>query len=128
MLKPVGNVINLDCITLAHAKAQFALVCVTIVTQKPLSGSLWINCPIKSLEVYLNYEGMNEVCPLCGSSNHSLDACPRKIHYDLHLIVERLNASNLNSHTAESSINLQPIESHGRWIKVTPKKPLRDPS
>ncbi|KNA07449.1 hypothetical protein SOVF_171800 [Spinacia oleracea] len=71
---------------------------------------------------------MNEVFPLCGIPKHSLDACPRRIQSELHLIVERLHASNLDSPTGESSDNVQPPpEGGGRWIKVTLKKRFRNP-
>uniref|UniRef100_A0A803M8F2 Uncharacterized protein n=1 Tax=Chenopodium quinoa TaxID=63459 RepID=A0A803M8F2_CHEQI len=61
---------------------------------------------------------MNEVCPLCGSSTQPLATCPRRIQSDLHLIVERLHSSSLNSPVAKLSENPFPHDDRGKWIKV----------
>uniref|UniRef100_A0A803MBG7 DUF4283 domain-containing protein n=1 Tax=Chenopodium quinoa TaxID=63459 RepID=A0A803MBG7_CHEQI len=64
ILKPVGNLIKLDEFTLSQTKVHFTSVYVNISTKRPLPGSLWISLPGKSVEIHINYEGMNEVCPL----------------------------------------------------------------
>lgn len=107
---------------------HFSRICVNISTKRHLPGSLWISLPGKSIEIQINYEGTNEVFPLCGSSTHSLAACQHRIQSDLHLIVERLHSSSLNSPVVESSENPLPHDDRGKWIKVMPKKRFKNPT
>lgn len=47
---------------------------------------------------FLSYEGVHEVCPLCGKKkNHTLASCPQKPPPCLDLVVAQLKASNLDN-------------------------------
>jgi len=47
----------------------------------------------RSMRVTLIYEGLHEVCPLCGGNSHLLDAYP-KLHLNkkIKVIVEKFDA------------------------------------
>ena len=78
LLHNVGQFIKVDDITLNRSKGKFARVCINIDITKPLRGSLFIPVPNQSrpLEVPISYEGLHEVCAMCGSDAHELEACP----------------------------------------------------
>ena len=78
LLKDVGQFLKVDDITLNHSKGKYARVCLNIDISKPLRGSLFIPIPNQPypLEVSISYEGLHEVCAMCGSVAHVLEACP----------------------------------------------------
>ena len=65
-LRHVGVLVKLDHNTLYRLKGKFACVCINIYITKPLPGSLSITHKDGCLRVPLIYEGLHEVCPLCG--------------------------------------------------------------
>ena len=81
LLKPVGNVIKVDQISLFRLKGKFACICVNIDVTKPLLGPLVISFKGKSIKVALIYEGLHDVCALCGSDSHQIESCPDPVSY-----------------------------------------------
>ncbi|KMS97428.1 hypothetical protein BVRB_5g127080 [Beta vulgaris subsp. vulgaris] len=134
MLKPVGPIIRIDDFTLSRTRARYARVCVDVKVLQTVPGSLLVNLHGLTREIFLTYEGMLEVCPLCGSEEHTLDTCKEKTNHTLQLVVDKLQASNLNpSNKSCPPPENQPEtdssgESSGRWIKVVPKRKSRTPT
>ena len=73
LLKHVGKVVRVDHLTLLSQKGKFARVCLNIDISKPLPGTLTIPTRNRDLVIPLIYEGLHEVCALCGSNFHSLE-------------------------------------------------------
>jgi len=75
------------------------------------------------MEVPISYEGLYEVCALCGSNAHDLDACPETPKGPLEVIVEKFGATSLQTESgsgtkaAPSSVVLPE-----KWVTVSPKK------
>ena len=69
--------VRVDQNTLLRLKGKFARVCLNIDITHPLPGSLTIAREGLSMRVPLIYEGLHEVCPLCGGESHQLDSCPK---------------------------------------------------
>lgn len=86
---------------------------------KPVSCSLTLTVDDESMEFYLSYEGVHEVCPLCGGKDHSLVSYPNKPRNNLDLMVAKLESSTLDSQG-------QPSHSpNPDWIHVKPQRRAR---
>jgi len=125
LLANVGHFIKMDDITLNRSKGKFARVCLNIDISKPLRGSLFIPIPYQSrpLEVPISYEGLHEVCALCGSDAHELEVCPDTPKGPIEVIVEKFGATKLQNDNGSSSHS--PPQATGpaeKWITVAPKK------
>lgn len=55
---------------------KFAGVCLNNDITKPLPGSLVVSFGGKYMKIPLIYEGLHEVCPLCGVRNIKLSLVP----------------------------------------------------
>jgi len=71
----MGNVVKVDQNTLMCLKGQFAHVCVNLDITEPLPGSLVVSFEGRSMKIPLIYEGLHEVCALCGSEEHQIESC-----------------------------------------------------
>ena len=95
---------------------------------RPLRGSLFIPIPTqpRPLDVPISYEGLHEVCAMCGSDAHELEACPETPKGPIEVIVEKFGATKLHNENDlgqnSSSSASPPIE---KWITVAPKKRSR---
>lgn len=69
------------------------------------------------MDFFLSYEGVHEVCPLCGAKDYSLVSCPKKPKNTMELVVAQFEASNLD-HS-----NIAPSSSD--WIHVRPQRRAR---
>ena len=96
LLKHVGEVVRIDQNTLLRLKGKFARVCVNLDISKPLPGSLTIQRPESCVRFPIIYEGLHEVCPLCGAASHQLQACPQlPIAQKVEVFVEKFDASRV---------------------------------
>jgi len=125
LLADVGQFIKMDDITLNRSKGKFARVCLNIDITKPLRGSLFLPVPnqLKPFEVPISYEGLHEVCALCGSDAHGIETCPDTPKGPLEVIVEKFGATKIHqepelSHKAHDPTS--PLTE--KWITVSPKK------
>jgi len=125
LLKDVGQFIIVDDITLNRSEGKFARVCVNIDITKPLRGSLFIPVPNQNtpLEVPISYEGLYEVCAVCGSDAHNLEACPQTPKSPLEVIVEKFEATKLqnDSDQCQPATALSSLPTK-KWVTVSPKK------
>lgn len=80
--------------------------------------SLSVNLGSSIKQIHLNYEGMSEVCPLCGCDEYSLELCPSKVRPAMHLVVNRCNFHNLDPTAVPNASNPVPT----KWIKVVPRR------
>jgi len=93
LLSTVGQVVRIDHNTLFRLKGKFARVCVQIDVTQPLPSSLTVSMGDHSMHVSLIYEGLHEVCPLCGNDSHLLDSCPKlPLNKKIEVIVEKFDA------------------------------------
>ena len=125
LLKDVGHFIKVDDITLNRSKGKFARVCINIDITRPLRGSLFIPIPNQPspLEVPISYEGLHEVCALCGSNAHNLNAYPETPKGPIEVIVEKFGATKLQN-DSESCQKSASSSTHltEKWVTVSPKK------
>ena len=122
LLKPIGDVIRVDHNTLLRKKGRFARVCVNIDVSKPLPGTLSIPTPKALLRIPITYEGLHEVCALCGGGDHLLELCPRlPVAHNIEVVVEKFEAHGLADPPNSAEPNFQ-AESSERWIRISPKK------
>ena len=125
LLQNVGQFIKVDDITLNRSKGKIARVCINIDITKPHRGSLFIpilNQP-RALEVPISYEGLHEVCAMCGSDAHEMETCPETPKAPIEVIVEKFGATKIHNendlgHKSASSSS-PPTE---KWVTVAPKK------
>jgi len=75
------------------------------------------------LEVPISYEGLHEVCALCGSNAHALEACPETPKGPLEVIVEKFEATKLQNESDQGhESNPSSSTSSEKWVTVSPKK------
>ncbi|KAG7585751.1 Pentatricopeptide repeat [Arabidopsis thaliana x Arabidopsis arenosa] len=70
----LGKPVRVDLTTLNFERARFARVCVEVDLKKPLKGSVMIN----GERYYVSYEGLTNICSLCGIYGHLVHTCPRR--------------------------------------------------
>lgn len=130
LLHQVGPVIRVDQNTLLRLKGKFARVCVHIDITRPLPGSLTITRQDRSMRVPLIYEGLHEVCPLCGGESHQLESCPKlPSQKKIQVVVQRFDESSAKSTTTEPPPSDQNIpQLSENWVTVSPKKRMRSTS
>jgi len=127
LLREVGPITRVDHNTTLRLKGRFARVCVNIDITRPLPRSLTItNCGL-STRVPLIYEGLNEVCPLCGGHSHQLEACPNlPMAKKVEVLVERFDAQGVSlANKVVGSSSAGPSQPLDTWVTVTPKKHMR---
>jgi len=122
LLQPIGKVIRIDQNTLLRKKGRFARVCLHLDVSKPLPGTLAIPTPNCTLFIPITYEGIHEVCALCGAPEHLLDQCPSlPTPPKMEVVVEKFRAHGLNDPPAAAA-HSDSSEMGGQWIKISPKK------
>ena len=118
--------VRIDQNTLLRLKGKFARVCVNIDITKPLPGSVSIARTTGCLRVPLLYEGLHEVCPLCGGESHQIQSCPNlPISQKVEVLVEKFDATGVT--TARSTNPTQPLMNSmpNTWVTVSPKKRVK---
>lgn len=73
----MGSIIRVDQSILLRLKGKFALVYINLDITKTLPGSITIIKGDITVRVPIIYEGLHEVCPLCGGESHQLEVCPK---------------------------------------------------
>jgi len=126
LLKPVGSVINIDQNTLLRLKGKFARVCVNIDVTKPLPGSVTIARAEGGLRVPLIYEGLHEVCPLCGGDSHQLNTCPNlPLSQKVEVLVEKFDATGVTVAQPPPGHHSASAHAQNNWVTVSPKKRVK---
>ena len=122
----VGVLVKLDHNTLYRLKDKFARVCINIDITKPLPGSLSITHKEGCLRVPLIYEGLHEVCPLCGGESHLLEACPKlPTSKKVEVVVEKFESStNINVPSMPATLQ-NPPSSTDSWVTICPKQRVK---
>lgn len=69
----LGKPLKVDLTTLNIERARFARICVEVNLSKPLKGTVVINGD----RYYVAYEGLNNICSLCGIYGHLVHTCLR---------------------------------------------------
>ncbi|KAL9859810.1 putative transcription factor interactor and regulator CCHC(Zn) family [Arabidopsis thaliana] len=69
----LGKPIKVDTTTLKFERARFARVCVEVNLKKPLKGTLTVN----GERYFVSYEGLTNICSVCGLYGHLAHNCPR---------------------------------------------------
>ena len=121
LLHSFGTVIRIDHNTLLRKKGRFARVCLHLDVSQPLPGTLSIPTPNCPLLIPITYEGLHEVCALCGTPDHLLDHCPSlPVAPKLEVVVEKFRNQAIND-PSPSCPSAQP-DMGGNWIRISPKK------
>ncbi|XP_010513494.2 PREDICTED: uncharacterized protein LOC104789504 [Camelina sativa] len=71
--KGLGKPVRVDLTTLNFERARFARICVEVDLKKPLKGSVMVN----GERFYVLYEGLTNICSLCGLYGHLVHSCPQ---------------------------------------------------
>ena len=128
LLKPVGTVIKVDQNTLLRLKGKFAGVCVNIDITEPLPGSLTVSFKGRSMKIPLIYEGLHEVCALCGSDEHQIEAClllPTQAKRKVRIEKFSSGVSTSKATQSPSAVGPPPLSTFDNWIRFSPKKRVR---
>ena len=126
LLKNVGPVVRIDQNTLLRLKGKFARVCVNLNVTQPLPGSILVVRPQGCLRIPLIYEGLHEVCPLCGGESHQLQSCPNlPLTQKVEVLVEKFDATGVTKVSANSSANPMPPSVNETWVTVCPQKRVK---
>ncbi|KAG7552429.1 hypothetical protein ISN45_Aa06g030300 [Arabidopsis thaliana x Arabidopsis arenosa] len=71
----LGKPIKVTLTTLNFERARFARVCVKVNLMKPLKGIVMIN----GERYFVSYEGLSNICSMCGMYGHLVHACPQAV-------------------------------------------------
>lgn len=97
----VGNPIRLHRYTNENVeKGLFARVCVNLNISKPVHRSIAFNFGHDIQIFHISYEGVWEVCPICGDASHTMNLCPQKPVPCLELVVAKMDVASLTAPTA----------------------------
>lgn len=124
LLKFVGPIVKVDQNTLLRLKDKFARVCLNINTTQPLPASLPIVRGGLSMRVSVIYEGLLELCPLCGRDSHQLDSCPKlPSQKRIKVVVRKFDEADGSPQTEvlSSSSNARPAP-NDNWVSVPKEK------
>jgi len=126
LLKNIGSVVRVDQNTLLRLKGKFARVCINIDITKPLSGSITVARVEGCLKVPLIYEGLHEVCPLCGGDSHLLQTCPKlPMSQKVEVLVEKFDATGVTPAQGGSGSSSGIASTNETWVTVSPKKRVK---
>lgn len=70
----MGKLLKIDSLTTAQNRGKFAHLCVELDLTKPLEAFFQINQTWYNIE----YEGLPDICYLCGRYGHKRDSCEMK--------------------------------------------------
>lgn len=73
--KGLGKPVRVDSTTLNFERARFARVCVEVNLTKPLKGTIMVN----GERYYVSYEGLTNICSMCGLYGHLVHTCPKNV-------------------------------------------------
>ncbi|CAL9240243.1 unnamed protein product, partial [Arabidopsis halleri] len=88
----VGKPLRVDLTTLKVERARFARVCVEVNLRRALKGSIVVNGERYSMA----YEGLSNICPVCGIYGHVGSVCPKRESGSVVQTVQKETASNQN--------------------------------
>lgn len=71
----LGKPIKVDLTTLNFERARFARVCVEVNLARPLKGTVLIN----GERYFVAYEGLSNICSMCGLYGHLVHNCSRRV-------------------------------------------------
>jgi len=115
--------------TLLRLKGKFARVCVHIDITEPLPGSLLVAFEGRSMKIPLIYEGLHEVCALCGTEDHQIDSCSLILSQPQKEVrIGKFGTSSvtiLKNPVSLTAPSKHPISATDNWIRVSPKKRVR---
>lgn len=128
-LKRIGNLLGkllkIDGLTTAQNRGKFARLCVELDLTKPLDAFVQINQVWYNIE----YEGLPEICYLCGHYGHKKEACSLKTDY-AGQTSETPNAAGVNAMGQPAEVeNANLMEEkeglRGPWMNVPPEGNLK---
>jgi len=129
LLLPVGQVIRVDQNTLLRLKGKFARVCVHVDITEPLPGSLVVAFEGRSMTIPLIYEGLHEVCALCGHEDHQIESCallPSQSTKEVRIEKFGTPTVKVLKHPATAlTSSKSTLSATEKWIRVSPKKRMR---
>lgn len=96
----LGKPIKVDLTTVRVERARFARVCVEVNLKKPLKGTIMVN----GERYYVSYEGLSNICPVCGVFGHAGSVCPKRVS---ELVVQQTVAGNVT--VSESEVGLEAV-------------------
>ncbi|XP_010474076.1 PREDICTED: uncharacterized protein LOC104753532 [Camelina sativa] len=74
IVKGLGKPVKVDLTTLNFERGRFARICVEVNLKRLLKGTIMIN----GERYFVSYEGLKNICSLCGMFGHVVHSCPRK--------------------------------------------------
>ncbi|CAL2259569.1 unnamed protein product [Prunus armeniaca] len=126
-LKRVGNLLGkllkIDSLTIAQNRGKFARLCVELDLTKPLDAFIQINQNWYNIE----YEGLPDICYLCGRYGHKREKCELNVKDAETVNGETTSAMGANVEGSSSvRINRAHYESdqslRGPWMNVPPRR------
>ena len=118
--KAIGPVLRIDANTANGVRGRFARICVQVNLDKPLIRKLYLG----KIEQFVQYEGINTLCFLCGRIGHKREACPQLIKETTNDIgKDQSQESDSKGDANHTHKGVKNNEGYGDWMVVTRRKP-----
>ena len=115
----VRNPIKVDMNTLNRERGRFARICVEVDLKKPLKGTVLIN----GERYFVAYEGLANVCSLCGLYGHLVHTCPKRPKENVVMgSSSRVVELPAVSGNAEGDDGFTLVRGHGKRSEVVPSR------
>lgn len=97
----IGHLVKLDRFTLQN-------------DDKAVPRSIILTSDTEPTEFFLSYNGVHELCSLCGDKGHVLSLCPKQSKSCIDIIVAQMEANTLEPHSQPSH--------DPNWVFVKPQR------
>ncbi|BFG35690.1 hypothetical protein CerSpe_219640 [Prunus speciosa] len=119
----VGKLLKIDSLTTSQNRGKFARLCVEIDLTQPLEAFVQINQNWYNIE----YEGLPEICFLCGKYGHKREACDMKVVNSVETSAEVSNEGGVDHMATDSGTKvakdmLGESGLRGPWMIVQPRR------
>ncbi|CAL2231442.1 unnamed protein product [Prunus armeniaca] len=119
----VGKLLKIDSLTTSQNRGKFARLCVELDLTKPLEAFVQINQHWYNIE----YEGLLEICYMCGKYGQKREVCPLRAEVQYEKTPEmpiKEGSVDMNTDSGDEVNKLKDWDSglRGPWMNVQPRR------
>jgi hypothetical protein len=94
----LGTMLKIDRLTSIHSRGKFARICVELDLDKPLFSHILI----RGHKLFLEYEGLHQICFKCGCYGHKSEHCQDKLEPKIQSTINNMSTTTNMDETTTS--------------------------